>query len=186
MIILVGGRAGEGKTTFSRFCAQYLSKDYDQSTIIAPFARGVKKVAEFVGWNGEKDEKGRKLLQGIGNIGREYNPDIWVKLCADIIENFFAQFPTSYAFCDDWRFPNEYKYMQERFHPVIKVRIRRPEKYHTLLDTPYYDDISEVSLPEEDDYYHFVIDNSGNLNDFEERAVKFIERVKDIYEKRER
>ena len=49
----------------------------------------VKAVAKFMGWNGEKDTKGRKLLQGIGNLGREYDNDAWIELLIKGIEDTF-------------------------------------------------------------------------------------------------
>jgi hypothetical protein len=32
-----------------------------------------------MGWNSEKDARGRKLLQDIGTAGREYRRDCWVR-----------------------------------------------------------------------------------------------------------
>ena len=38
------------------------------SGIRIAFADKVKEIAKLMGWNGEKDEKGRKLLTNIGRL----------------------------------------------------------------------------------------------------------------------
>ena len=47
MIILIGGRAGEGKTTFANFCSKILEKQ-SVSSVTVPFARMVKETASFM------------------------------------------------------------------------------------------------------------------------------------------
>jgi hypothetical protein len=175
MITMIGGRAGEGKTTFARFCQDHLIEKYEEGSAKVPFAMKVKDTAFFMGWDGEKDDKGRKLLQEIGNCGRQYDIDLWAGHTVDFIKNHPAEF--KFVFIDDWRFPNEGKYVQEHFYPVITVRIRRPEEFHTLKGTPLYNDVSEISLPDENEYYDYVIENDGSLSQLEARAEKFVNEV---------
>lgn len=75
-VIGFSGRAGVGKTT----CANALSQALGGSVIICPFSAPIKKVASELGWNGVKDDKGRRLLQLLGTeVGREcIGEDIWV------------------------------------------------------------------------------------------------------------
>ena len=174
MIILIGGRAGEGKTTFANFCSKILEKQ-SVSSVTVPFARMVKETASFMGWNGKKDDKGRKLLQDIGSIGREYNLDIW----ADHVVDFITGLPVPFVivFIDDWRFPNEAKVIRKHFFPVVTVRIVRPVEFHTLRGTPMYNEVSEISLPEEESYYDFVINNNKDLKDLEDKVKFFVEKI---------
>jgi dephospho-CoA kinase len=172
MIVMVSGRAGEGKTTFAMYCQDILVADHNSSSAIVPFARMVKETAFFMGWDGEKDDKGRKLLQEIGNTGREYDIDIWARHAVEFIKQHPAEF--EYVFIDDWRFPNEGKYLQEHFWPTITVRVQRPKEYHTLLNSPLYNDISEISLPESEEYYNVIIKNDGTSQTLEEKARKFV------------
>ncbi len=176
MIILIGGRAGEGKSTFAAFCGDYLLKDLDISSVVVPFAAKVKDTAFEMGWDGNKDEKGRKLLQEIGRIGREYDIDLWANHAIEYIKDCDAQ-GFEYYFIDDWRFPNEAKAVKDHFHPVVLVRMRRPEEYHTLFGTAMYNDVSEASLPDEDSYYDYVINNNKSLDDLKAKAKEFVDEI---------
>lgn len=174
MITLVGGRAGEGKTQFARFCMESLIED-NHSSVIVPFAYMVKETAFFMGWDGKKDDKGRKLLQEIGNVGREYNLNIWADHAVKYIVELAGVIP--FVFIDDWRFPNEGKVLQEHFTPTNRVRMRRPEKFHALRETPLYNDVSEISLPDEDDYYDYIIQNDGDLDELKDLADDFVSSI---------
>jgi hypothetical protein len=181
---MVSGRAGVGKTTFSKFCIEYLGKKGIVSEIF-PFAYGVKAVAKSMGWDGEKDAKGRRLLQAIGSSGREYNPDIWADITIRNIKNKYThnaylKNASVVCFVDDWRFPNEGNVLETAFGDknVCKVRIYRPEEFHLLLGTPLYNDSSETSLPEFDDamakvFYDVTIQNLETLEVLQKSAKIF-------------
>lgn len=169
IIFLVGGKAGEGKTTFAIAAKKYL-EDYGDVGYF-PFAKGVKDTARFMGWDGEKDEKGRTLLQAIGGSGRDYDPDTWVNM---VVDEIFANQWLDFVFVDDWRFPNEEKVMREQFDDVVTIRIRRPEDEHLLIGTPMYNDPSETSLSEDDEDYDFVIPNYATEETLEETAKELM------------
>ena len=68
----IHGPAGSGKTTMAKGLIGALLNHDDATHTILPFAKPVKDVARNMGWNGEKDEKGRRLLQLLGTeCGRE-------------------------------------------------------------------------------------------------------------------
>lgn len=171
IVVMVSGRAGEAKSTFSNLCVECLERFSRKSKIVS-FAYGVKSTANAMGWDQEKDDKGRRLLQQIGNTGREYNEDIWANMAVgNILES-----QVDVVFIDDWRFPNEGNVILKKFINVIKVRICRPEEYHTLNGTELYDDISETSLPEiETGFYNHIVDNIGSLDELRAMANEFVE-----------
>ncbi len=75
MIIGITGRAQSGKSTI----AEYLMKMYMFESLA--FADEIKRLAAGVfGWDGEKDEAGRRLLQELGVCARNYDPFFWIKL----------------------------------------------------------------------------------------------------------
>ena len=79
-IILVSGNAPRaGKSTVAKaLCDFWGSKCYETHDPIY-------RVAYGAGWDGKRDNKGRKLLQDIGLAGKTYDPDIWArKLYLDI------------------------------------------------------------------------------------------------------
>jgi hypothetical protein len=180
-VVMVSGRAGAGKTTFSNYCAYYLA-EYGIFSQIVPFARGVKDTAKCMGWDGKKDDRGRKLLQEIGNCGREYDENLWAIQARNSISKLFNggyvdQPNIEVAFIDDWRFMNEGGVIDEKFD-TIKVRIIRKEEDYTLYGTPLYNDASEVGLPEgpfgKDLYfYEFSVFNTITLEWLKKEAERF-------------
>jgi hypothetical protein len=181
IIILISGKAGVGKSYVSDKLRILLDdKGYDVE--IKNLAGGVKQCAyEFFNWNGNKDEKGRKLLQNIGNIGREYNNDLWVEYLIKNIED--SLFYSDVYIIDDWRFPNEKDYI-ENLKSFYTFTIRVESKYRG----DYSDkDVSEQSLPvfqlDSDggscpkNYYDFVIDNSYVDKKLEETLITILEAI---------
>lgn len=195
IVVMVSGRAGEGKSTFSKYCCRFLT-DYSIklsgnqriTATIVPFAKGVKDAAkECFGWDGKKDRKGRKLLQQVGNTGRDYNENIWAnKTVLDIDWWRWSQGALHnphmhvVAFIDDWRFPNEGNVVAEEFEDIIKLRVVRPEEFHTLRGSQLYNDLSETSLPSADEnsqFYDGLIYNSTTLDELKNTAEQFCERI---------
>lgn len=180
IFVLVSGRAGVGKTTFSNFGRDFLIENEIRYTTILPFAIGVKNIARVMSWDGKKDEKGRKFLQDLGKLGRWYNEDIWVELSLEFLNNK-SIVPMDVIFMDDWRFPNEGKYIEDLgIYSVYKVRIHAPKR-ESLLGTDRYNDPSEISLPERGVMYDYFINNNDIT--LEELNQKAQEVVLDIYQK---
>jgi len=177
VIILVSGKAGVGKTTFANFVMKHLPPDVKKYSAKGAFATIVKQVAKMMGWNGQKDDNGRKLLQNVGNVGREYNSDTWV----GTLINFLMEvniIPLDLIIIDDWRFPNELNWFLDKSleYKVYTVRISAPSR-ESLKGTPYYNDVSETSLPDEPSNYNYYIDNEGSLEALEQAAKDVLENV---------
>ena len=79
MINYVGitGKAGSGKST----AADFIKAQCHRSTValIIPFAKRLKEMAKLAGWDGQKDEKGRKFLQDFGELFLRYDDKYWVR-----------------------------------------------------------------------------------------------------------
>lgn len=76
-IIGISGRAGSGKSTVTGLLAAAINAA-GYTVAIDAFAAGIKMQARASGWNGVKDEEGRKLLQDIGEHARLKDPDHWI------------------------------------------------------------------------------------------------------------
>lgn len=194
MIVLVSGRAGAGKTVLCNYLADLISlSDPIRTGSVKSFAKSLKDQAKMMMWDGEKDSKGRKFLQDLGAVAREYNKDVWVRAAMAQIHAADEDF----TFIDDWRFPNELVYMskQEFNNVVVTVRVERPEQFHRLLGKDTYNDISEVALPEllpkmDPDgradvitnpsitgQYDLVVWNSGSLEDLSRSAHHIVDEL---------
>lgn len=114
MIVGITGVAGSGKTT----AAQVL---VNQGWIKYSFADELKRIAkdEF-GWDGLKDEKGRRLLQVLGTeAGRAYNENLWVERMQYRLSQ--AKVAGKNIVIDDVRFNNEAQLIQDMGGFVIEL-----------------------------------------------------------------
>lgn len=147
LCVLFSGRAGVGKTTSALHLGNYLMNEFKLSGGIVSIAHEVKQLAKVgYGWDGIKDSKGRKLLQDVGRVGREYNEDIWISKALKKIETV-SEFPPDFFIFDDWRFLNEKIAIEKTYmYHIITIRIEAPTR-EILAGTSSYNDISEVSLP---------------------------------------
>jgi hypothetical protein len=148
LLVLFSGKAGVGKTTAARYGLDYLANEHKLTGDLFSIASSVKAAAKTsFGWDGNKDDRGRLLLQEVGRAGRNYDKDIWIAKTFDRIATAF-EFPPDFILIDDWRFINEFNYLGADslvFKPLT-IRIESPDR-ECLKGTPYYDDISETSLP---------------------------------------
>ena len=123
IVIGFAGRAEVGKTTIANALATNL-RQRGLSVSVAPFAAPVKRIAKEMGWDEQKDAKGRRLLQLLGTeCGREcIGPDVWV----DLWRRACIELPTDYDvyIIDDVRFLNEAAMIRELDGPVYEVRRR--------------------------------------------------------------
>lgn len=88
------------------------------------FADRLKSLAYDFGWDGHKDDKGRKLLQDLGMAARAYNDRFWINEANSVLNasgSNFAKIPRVWT---DVRFENEAQFIRDRGGLII--RIKRP------------------------------------------------------------
>ena len=78
--VAFGGRMQVGKTT----AARHLEERH--GFVRMALADPIKEVAGDIGWDGAKDARGRRLLQEVGDVGRRYDPAVWLDRLAARIE----------------------------------------------------------------------------------------------------
>lgn len=166
LFILFSGKFGAGKTISASYVASALGGKK------MSFATKVKKIAFEFGWDGNKDERGRKLLQEIGKLGRNYNKDYWALTLIDSA----LQSDYDIITVDDWRFPNEVD-VCSKYGKVVRIRVYR-DSILQYADSSLYNDESENSLPEESVYYDFTVDNNGTFENLYEKLDEIVEKIK--------
>lgn len=62
------------------YYAQTIKNMTKGESVIVPFAKSLKDIAKLFGWDGMKDLRGRRLLTDLGDVGRRYDPELYVKL----------------------------------------------------------------------------------------------------------
>lgn len=126
-VILISGKAQHGKDTAAGIIRETLEAE-GYRVLITHYADLVKYVCKaFFGWDGQKDERGRSLLQYVGtDVVRSANPNYWVKFVADMLEFFHDDW--DYVLIPDTRFPNEVDYIKHTTDiPCIHIRVIRPD-----------------------------------------------------------
>lgn len=105
-IITISGKAQHGKDTTANLLFGELTTR-KKKVVILHYADYVKYIAkQYFGWDGQKDEKGRTLLQQLGTEKvRSKNPNFWVDTLKNLIDAVFADY--DFILIPDARFPNE-------------------------------------------------------------------------------
>jgi hypothetical protein len=146
------GLAGSGKDTAAK---ALIKLGYYRIA----FADELKELAFEFGWNGEKDEDGRRLLQELGMIGRRYSPNVWIKHVAwRIVPNGP---PIVFT---DVRFQNEADYVRSIGGMI--VRIVRPG----IISENH-----ESELNQRDVAADIEIVNDGSIDDLHQKIRAIIQ-----------
>jgi hypothetical protein len=121
IIVGITGRIGQGKSTAGKI----LAAQYPKATVL-PFAKAVKDSAITLGWDGKKDDKGRRLLQLLGTeIGRQcIDENIWVNKWLSVVH----MADDDILIADDVRFPNEIKAIRELNGTVLNIYNRHKKQ----------------------------------------------------------
>lgn len=166
-LFAIAGRAGAGKSTVAKMIIDHLG-----CGIVLPLAKAVKDAAFELGWDGKKDDKGRRLLQLLGTeIGREcIDPDIWIKKW----ELTCLELKPEVCIIDDVRFENEIEFFIERGAYTIKIVGRED----SLVDTSH---ASEKGL--KDEYFNSIFLNNGTTKALNKKVLRCLKLLEAIEEK---
>jgi hypothetical protein len=121
IILCACGKARHGKNTF----ADLLKEQSEKNILQIAYADYLKYVArKYFGWDGQKDEKGRTLLQQLGTEeARTNNPDIWVDTVIGLVKAIGYRY--DYIITTDCRFPNEINRWKEDGFTVFAIHVER-------------------------------------------------------------
>jgi len=175
--VMVSGYKEAGKTLFSKMLVTEM-KEHGWNVYLFPLAEPLKQIALRMGWDGVKDERGRRLLQTLGvEVGRAYDEDLWVKKLINETVLHAPGYPFDSIVIDDWRFPNERDYIKKNpLYDVVTIRIFRP-------DTGGDPHSSETALPLDIEHYDSVIYNTGDIYSLQRSAIATFEHLDEVYNK---
>ena len=149
-VIVINGMGGVGKSTFVSLCHEINPQVIETSTVDF-----VKKIATKAGWDGKKDEDGRRFLSDLKDAMERYH-DIPNKK----VDEFIKSHPDNIIFVNA-REPHNIAYYQEKYG-AISVLIKNPSV--TQVQGNHADE-------NVDNYnYNIIINNSGPLEDLKEKA----------------
>ena len=170
-LIVISGHAQHGKDTIGQLMKERLERD-GHSVLITHYADLLKFICRsYFGWDGEKNEYGRSLMQHVGtDIIRNQDENFWVDFIAKILKWFHPTW--EYVIIPDCRFKNEIYRFEEQCFDVTHVRVERIPAPQTLTAEqakhPSETELDDVS-PD------FLIINRGGIQDLTERVETFIE-----------
>lgn len=158
-VIIINGTGGSGKDTFVKFCSEF-AKVKNISSVDK-----VKEAAKvLVGWNGEKDEKTRKLLVDLKQLSIEYNdyPTIYVK------EQY-----------------EEFKHSNDKYLFIHIREIEEIKKVKKILDAKTMlirnprvglitSNASDGNVYKYE--YDYIIENDGTLDTLKQKAKSFVQK----------
>lgn len=175
-VILISGKAQHGKDTTARILKDELELHGD-NVLIAHYADLVKYICRtFFGWDGNKDEYGRHLLQYVGtDVIRQEDPNYWVDFLSDILHFFPDEWDV--VIIPDARFPNEIERMRDNGHQLTHIRVVR-DKFNSPLTDEQQHHASEVAL--DDVTPDVLFKNNGSLDDLAATIQAWIK--ENIYE----
>lgn len=156
-VILISGKAGSGKDTVAEMMKEQLS---DKRVLITHFADVLKYICKtYCGWNEEKDEAGRTLLQTTGDKLRENHPYWAADFMWYVLDGLYSEW--DYVIIPDLRYIDEFDTMELEFN-TVSVRIERPAGYNSLTPEQQRHS-SETELDNVE--FDYTIINEGTLED---------------------
>ena len=132
-VICLSGVARSGKDTAAEILKNTLEEN-GKLVLVTHYADLLKYICKtFFSWNGEKDERGRSLLQYVGtDVVRKKNPNFWVDFIVNIIKLFEQEW--DFVIISDTRFPNEITRLKEFGLDTMHVRVDRADFSSKLTD----------------------------------------------------
>lgn len=157
-IIVINGMGGVGKSSFISLC-----REIDPRVIETSTADFVKEIAIQAGWDGVKDQKGRRLLSDIKDALEKYD-----NIPNKKIDKFIQSHPENIIFVNV-REPHNIQYYKDKYNAL------------TVLVTNPNAKVVEGNHADEDvydyEYYDFTIRNEGTITNLKDKAKIFMDYV---------
>lgn len=149
MVRFIGlaGKAFAGKSTVAVMMSELMP-----GVVVRPIAYYLKTTAIALGWDGMKDDRGRRFLQDLGQVVREYNPDGWIDNWTRNVERIVKDQRNqrgAIVIADDVRYDNEALRILEMGGQIIRiVRLSGPTLGSDLGgDHPSENGLTDLTLP---------------------------------------
>lgn len=161
-VIVINGSGGCGKDTFVRQFASQNKGGIINASTIDP----IKAIATQVGWDGTKDEKGRKFLSDLKDLLTEFN-DLPLNYIRRAYEEFSDEGEYMFVHC---REPKEIQKLANEFN-AITLLITADERV-PIIDSNHADNLVKEYN------YDYVISNNGTLYELNEKVKEFLHSIK--------
>lgn len=173
--IIVNGRPESGKDTFVEALTKKVPSRYKCISTVDK----VKKAARLIGWNGVKDQEGRKLLSNLKQLSLQYDhPMSMVRDTLDSINKRGFKSGTFKILFVMSREPEEIKRFKEEIPNCYTLFIDRPG-HETGISNTSDNQVTNMEY----DYYVY---NLGTVSELQTKAIQFKDLLfKDVREEKE-
>lgn len=171
--ICISGKAQHGKDTTASIMYKEMTES-GKKVLIVHYADLLKYICKtWFGWNGQKDDFGRTLLQYVGtDIVRNKRPDFWVDFVLDMVKLFSDEW--DYIIIPDTRFPNELYKIKESGYSMSHVRVVRKD-FVSPLSVEQQAHMSEIALDNE--IPDILLINEGTLEQLTDAVRDLIKKL---------
>lgn len=173
-VVTISGAARAGKDCIAKELKELFEEDGYRVKIVH-YADVLKMICtNQYGWNGEKDENGRSLLQNVGARFRSVDQSVWVNIMLQILKGFTAD--TDIVLIPDTRYRNEIIMLRDCpfLEGPFTVKVERTGFDNGLTE-------EQKAHPSENDLndyrFNLVVKNDGTLEDYLKKA----HRIRDYY-----
>lgn len=153
-VIIINGAGGVGKSTFVSLCHEIDSRVIETSTVDF-----VKEIALQAGWNGIKDEIGRRFISDLKDAMEHYHD-----IPNQKIDEFIQSHPNNIIFVNA-REPHNIQYYQNKYNAISVLikncNIKQVKSNHADENVYNYN-------------YDVIIDNSSTLEELKRKAKWFL------------
>lgn len=170
-IILISGKAQHGKDTAAGMIRQKL-REHGKTALIFHYADLLKFIcAQYFGWDGKKDEKGRTLLQYVGtDVVRNRDENFWVDYAVRLLSDFDGRW--DYVLIPDVRFKNEIECVRDASFASTHIRVVRPGFGGNLSGAQQAHPSETAMDGTAPDHYIY---NDGTLDDLRAKVDSWVE-----------
>lgn len=159
-VIVINGSGGVGKSSFISLCHEIEPRVIETSAVDF-----VKEIALQAGWDGTKDEAGRKFLSELKDAMERYHDIPNTK-----VDEFIQSHPDSIIFVNAREPHNVQRYVDK--YGAVTVMVINPNATQVQgnhADEGVYEYI-----------YDYYIENSGDLEMLKESAKNFLDILKNV------
>lgn len=167
-VYIINGIAKSGKDEFVKIFAETLQSNDKNSTYVSNLSTidPVKSIFKQMGWNGEKDDKSRKVLSQIKKIWTDYNDGIFKQMCDNIDFRFKMNNVDINIVFIHCREPKEIRKFKKKFGELCETILVTRDS----VEIPNNASDQSVFDMEYDKY----IENNGTLDEYRKTVENFI------------
>ena len=170
---MISGKAESGKDFVGEVIKQELEHQH-KKVLVVHFADYLKFMCrQYFGWNGNKDEAGRTLMQYVGTgLFRKFDEDYFAKRIYELLSVAGANW--DYVIIPDLRFKNEFQLIKNSFDAVA-IRVNRTG-YESSLTPEQKSNQSETELDNHLSIFNYIID-TNDVGEKIEQTKRIVEEL---------